>query len=69
MCNHKLENINGIQITQKHRIVVQADTPVRYRPPLAVRRGDGVERVEPVSYTHLHSQLCMTTIKEMNMKE
>ncbi len=28
MCNHKLENINGIQITQKHRIVVQADTPV-----------------------------------------
>ena len=25
---------------------VQADTPVRYRLPLAVRRGDGVERVE-----------------------
>ncbi len=24
----------------------EADTPVRYRLPLAVRRGDGVERVE-----------------------
>jgi len=31
---------------EKHRIIVQADTPVRYRLPLAVRRDNGMERVE-----------------------
>ena len=37
---------NGIQVTKKHRNVVQADTPVRHRIPLAVRRDNGMEHME-----------------------
>ena len=37
---------NGIQVTQEHRNIVQADTPVRYRLPRPLYRDNGLERVE-----------------------